>query len=75
MDNCVVSEKVKIVNPVNLYGCKLKSNVFVGPFTESIKYCEKKKCFKISLNCEEKLKKFYSLNGFENRQINMSRLV
>tara|TARA_R110002126_G_scaffold143322_5_gene289491 strand:- start:366 stop:791 length:426 start_codon:yes stop_codon:yes gene_type:complete len=34
MDNCVISEKVKIVNPVNLYGCKLKSNVFVGPFTE-----------------------------------------
>jgi len=27
-------ESVKIVEPVNLYGCTLKENVFVGPFIE-----------------------------------------
>tara|TARA_R110001632_G_scaffold133602_1_gene248172 strand:- start:527 stop:946 length:420 start_codon:yes stop_codon:yes gene_type:complete len=42
---------------------------------EAVNFCKEKKCFKICLNCDEKLKKFYSLNGFENRQINMSRLV
>ena len=28
------SENVKIINPVNLYECKLNNNVFVGPFVE-----------------------------------------
>lgn len=42
---------------------------------EAVNFCKEKKCFKISLNCNEKLKNFYSLNGFENRQINMSRLI
>ena len=27
-------EQVKVVHPVNLYGCKLGNHVFVGPFTE-----------------------------------------
>ncbi len=31
---------------------------------EAVNFCKEKKCFKISLNCDEKLKKFYSLNGF-----------
>lgn len=29
-----VGEGVKIVKPVNLYGCELGDNVFVGPFVE-----------------------------------------
>lgn len=33
-DNCVLGEKVKIINPVNLYGCKIGNNSFVGPFVE-----------------------------------------
>ena len=27
-------ENVTVVNPVNLYGCKIGSNVFIGPFVE-----------------------------------------
>lgn len=27
-------EQVKLVHPVNLYGCTIGSNVFIGPFTE-----------------------------------------
>lgn len=27
-------DKVKIVNPVNLYGCKIGNNCFIGPFVE-----------------------------------------
>jgi acetyltransferase-like isoleucine patch superfamily enzyme len=27
-------ENVKIVNPVNIYGCTVGSNVFIGPFVE-----------------------------------------
>ena len=42
---------------------------------EAVKYCKEEKCYKISLNCSEKLKNFYSLNNFENRQINMSQLI
>ena len=33
-DNCVLGKKVKIINPVNLYGCKIGNNSFVGPFVE-----------------------------------------
>tara|TARA_B100001996_G_C18575909_1_gene560338 strand:+ start:442 stop:879 length:438 start_codon:yes stop_codon:yes gene_type:complete len=31
---CNIHESVKIIEPVNLYGCELKDNVFVGPFVE-----------------------------------------
>lgn len=27
-------EHVKIIQPVNLYGCKISTNVFIGPFVE-----------------------------------------
>ncbi len=27
-------EKVKIISPVNLYGCEISDNVFIGPFVE-----------------------------------------
>lgn len=27
-------ENVKIVHPINLYGCKINDNVFIGPFVE-----------------------------------------
>jgi len=42
---------------------------------KAIEYCKNNGVFKISLNCAESLKEFYSLNNFENRQINMSQLV
>jgi perosamine synthetase len=38
-------------------------------------YCRSKNVFKISLNCDENLKDFYTLNNFVHRQINMSQLV
>jgi perosamine synthetase len=41
----------------------------------SIVYCKEKNVYKISLNCDEKLRAFYSLNNFEQRQVNMSQLV
>src|SRR4051812_45878632 len=33
-EDVVFGEGVRIVNPVNLYGCRIGSNCFVGPFTE-----------------------------------------
>jgi acetyltransferase-like isoleucine patch superfamily enzyme len=32
--NVIFGEDVKIVEPVNIYGCKIGSGVFIGPFTE-----------------------------------------
>jgi len=32
--NVSFGEHVKIVEPVNLYGCQIGSNCFIGPFTE-----------------------------------------
>ncbi len=32
--NVEFGEKVKIIKPVNIYGCKIGSNCFVGPFVE-----------------------------------------
>lgn len=32
--NVDFGEKVTVVEPVNLYGCKIGSNTFVGPFVE-----------------------------------------
>lgn len=34
MKNCKISENVSIIQPVNMYGCELKQNVFIGPFVE-----------------------------------------
>lgn len=34
ISNIEVGENVTIVHPVNLYGCKLNDNVFIGPFVE-----------------------------------------
>lgn len=33
-DNVVFGENVKIVSPVNLYGCTIGSHCFIGPFVE-----------------------------------------
>jgi len=33
-EDVIFGENVKIVQPVNLYGCKIGSNCFVGPFVE-----------------------------------------
>lgn len=32
--NCQIGKNVKIIEPVNLYGCRLGDNCFVGPFVE-----------------------------------------
>lgn len=32
--NVEFSENVTVVQPVNLYGCKIGKNTFIGPFTE-----------------------------------------
>jgi len=32
--NVIRSSSVKIIDPVNLYGCTLEDNVFIGPFVE-----------------------------------------
>ena len=42
---------------------------------ESLKYCKDINVFKASLNCSDTLEKFYSMNNFEKRQINMSQLI
>lgn len=33
-NNVLEGKNVKIIEPVNLYGCELKNDVFVGPFVE-----------------------------------------
>ena len=33
-EDCNIHDSVKIIEPVNMYGCVLKKNVFVGPFVE-----------------------------------------
>lgn len=33
-DDVKFGENVKVVTPVNLYGCKIGNNCFIGPFTE-----------------------------------------
>ena len=33
-DDVVFGENVTVVQPVNLYGCKIGNNTFVGPFVE-----------------------------------------
>ena len=32
--NCKIGENVKIIEPVNLYGCTIGDNCFIGPFVE-----------------------------------------
>lgn len=33
-DNVIFGEGVTVVQPVNLYGCEISDNVFIGPFVE-----------------------------------------
>jgi acetyltransferase-like isoleucine patch superfamily enzyme len=33
-NDVIFGEQVKVVSPVNLYGCKIGDNCFVGPFVE-----------------------------------------
>ena len=42
---------------------------------KAIDYCKNNNVLKVSLNCDEKLKEFYSLNNFEQRQISMSQIL
>ncbi|MFW9902070.1 MAG: acyltransferase [Candidatus Thorarchaeota archaeon] len=32
--NCQIGENVKIIEPVNLYGCTIGNDCFIGPFVE-----------------------------------------
>ena len=34
VNNCQIGEKVKIIEPVNLYNCKIGNGCFIGPFIE-----------------------------------------
>lgn len=34
INNCRIGENVKIIEPVNLYGCDIGTNCFIGPFVE-----------------------------------------
>lgn len=34
INNCQIGENVKIIEPVNLYGCIIGNNCFIGPFVE-----------------------------------------
>ena len=34
MNKCDIANNVRIINPVNMYGCKLNDGVFIGPFVE-----------------------------------------
>ncbi len=34
IENVIFGENVNIVEPVNLYGCTIENNVFIGPFVE-----------------------------------------
>ncbi len=34
MNGSKIHQTAKILNPVNLYGCEIKENVFIGPFVE-----------------------------------------
>jgi len=33
-EDCVIDSSARVIEPVNLYGCILKQDVFVGPFVE-----------------------------------------
>jgi acetyltransferase-like isoleucine patch superfamily enzyme len=33
-EDCLINSTVKIIKPVNLYGCTLQKDVFIGPFVE-----------------------------------------
>ena len=39
-NDVVFGQNVTVVEPVNLYGCQLGSDVFIGPFVEIQKYVE-----------------------------------
>ena len=32
--NCLIGQNVKIIKPVNMYGCTIGDDSFVGPFCE-----------------------------------------
>jgi acetyltransferase-like isoleucine patch superfamily enzyme len=34
INDCQIGENVKIIEPVNLYGCEIGNNCFIGPFVE-----------------------------------------
>lgn len=34
INDCQIGENVKIIEPVNLYGCVIGNNCFIGPFVE-----------------------------------------
>ncbi|HMI61363.1 MAG TPA: hypothetical protein VK518_10650, partial [Puia sp.] len=33
-DDVIFGENVTVIRPVNLYGCRIGSNSFIGPFVE-----------------------------------------
>ena len=55
MNNCIIHENVTIVNSVNIYGCEIGPNCFIGPFTEiqkSVKIGDRVKVQSHTFICE-----------------------
>lgn len=46
INNVIFGENIKIVEPVNIYGCEIGDNCFIGPFVEI------QKDVKIGKNCK-----------------------
>lgn len=61
----------------DVFVCQHIRNKKVGTtlVEKSIDFCKQQGIMKISLNCAQDLSKFYSISGFEQRQINMSMLT
>jgi acetyltransferase-like isoleucine patch superfamily enzyme len=51
MNKSIISPTTQIIHPVNLYGCTLEENTFVGPFTEIQKDVIIGKNTRISSHC------------------------
>jgi len=49
--DCILGKNVEIIRPVNLYGCSLADNVFIGPFVEIQKNVSIKENTRIQSHC------------------------
>ncbi len=55
IQNCIIAKDVRIIEPVNLYGCSISESVFIGPFVEiqkGVKIGKRSKIQSHSFICE-----------------------
>ena len=55
IQNCIIARDVRIIEPVNLYGCSISDSVFIGPFVEiqkGVKIGKRSKIQSHSFICE-----------------------